>query len=356
LILSPKHGAEARINLPNKEILLMEGYSNTTTRVNYIPDVWNPTTNTLRRLTDASTEQRSVQHLYPWLHVAPNGQVFYTGASVSMAYLDTAGTGSWSTTYQRDTLARSAGSSVMYESGKILVLGGGTNPSTNTAVTIDLNNGVQATATSSMSSARTNSNATILADGTIFVNGGNTSGINFDDTTSVYQGEIWNPATGTWQLGATAQKPRNYHAVALLLPDGRVWTAGSGGCGNCPANQQSAEIYYPPYLFKKNSSGLLATRPRVTVAPSAMTYNQNYRLIIPNATAINKVALVGIGSVTHAFNMNQRYVPLTIVSRTNTSITVTSPANANLAPPSYYLLFVINSSGVPSVAPIIQVQ
>lgn len=344
------------INLPNKEILMMEGFSSSeTTRYNYIPEVWNPNTNTLRRLTNASTELRSVQHLYPWLHVAPNGKVFYSGATVSMAYLETTGTGSWSSTYQRDARARGAGSSVMYDLGKILVLGGGI-PGTNTAVTADLTNSVQASATGSMSSARTNPNATILADGSVFVNGGNTSGINFDDSTSVYTTEIWNPATGIWQLGATAQKPRNYHAVSLLLPDGSVWTAGSGGCGNCTANQQSAEIYYPPYLFRQNNSGLLAARPRVTVAPTAMTYNQNYTLTIPNAAAIQKVALIGIGSVTHAFNMNQRYVPLTISSRTSNSITVTSPANANLAPPSHYLLFVINSSGVPSVAPIIQVQ
>jgi hypothetical protein len=344
------------LTLPNKEILMMEGFSSSeATRYNYIPDVWNPTTNTLRRLTTASTEQRSVQHLYPWLHVAPDGRVFYSGATVNMAYLDTAGTGSWSTTYPRDTLARGAGSSVMYDVGKILVLGGNV-PATNTAVTVDLTSGVQATPTGSMAFARSNPNATLLADGSVFVNGGNTSGINFDDTTSVYQSEIWNPVTGTWQLGASAQKPRNYHAVSLLLPDGSVWTAGSGGCGNCAVNQLSAEIYYPPYLFRKNTSGLLAPRPRVTVSPSSMTYNQNYTLTIPNANQIQKVALVALGSVTHAFNTNQRYVPLTIASRTSTSVTVTSPANANLAPPSHYMLFVINSNGVPSVAPIIQVQ
>jgi hypothetical protein len=344
------------INLPNKEILIMEGYSNTTTQINYIPDVWNPSTNTLRRLTDASTQQRSVQHLYPWLHVAPNGKVFYSGATVSMAYLDTTGTGSWSTTTPRDRLGRSAGSSVMYDIGKLLVLGGGRNPSTNTAVTVNLTNGVQTTPASSMAYGRSNPNATLLADGSVFVNGGNTSGINFDDMTSVYASEIWNPSTNTWQLGAVAQKPRNYHAVALLLPDGRVWTAGSGGCGTCTVNQQSAEIYYPPYLFKKDGSGLLADRPRVTVAPSSMSYNQPYTLFIPEAATIQKVALIGIGSVTHAFNTNQRYVPLTINSRTSSSITVTSPLNANLAPPTHYLLFVINSDGVPSVARIIQVQ
>jgi NPCBM/NEW2 domain/Domain of unknown function (DUF1929)/Glyoxal oxidase N-terminus len=344
------------ILLPNKELLLLEGLSNTTTRNNYIPDVWDPATNTLRRLTSASTEQRSVAHLYPWLHVAPDGRVFYSGSTVSMAYLDTTGTGNWSTTtYARDNLGRGAGSSVMYEPGKILVLGGG-KPSTNTAVTIDLTNGVQVTASSPMSAARTNPNATLLADGSVFVNGGNTSGTNFDDATSVYTTELWNPAIGTWQLGARAQKPRNYHSVALLLPDGRVWTAGGGGCGTCTVNQQTAEMYYPPYLFRKDGSGLLADRPRVFAAPSVMSYNQSYQIFSPTASTIQKAALVALGSVTHAFNMNQRYVPLTVSNQTTSVLSVTSPANANLAPPGYYMLFIIDSSGVPSVARIIQVQ
>jgi hypothetical protein len=342
------------IALPNKEMLLMSGWSNTTTTNNYVADVWNPTTNTLRRLTSASTQSRSVQHLYPWLHVAPGGRVFYSGSTVSMAYLTTTGTGRWSPTYNRDSTGRVNGSSVMYEPGKLLIVGGGGN--TKTAVTVNLTNGVQTSATGSMTFGRTHLNATLLADGSVFVNGGNTSGVNFDDTTSVYSSELWNPTTGTWQLGAVAQKPRNYHAVSLLLPDGRVWTGGGGGCGTCAVNHQNTEMYYPPYLFKKDGSGLLADRPRVTFAPSTMTYTQSYTLYTPSPTTIQKVALVGLGSVTHAFNMNQRYVPLTIATRTSNTLSVTSPANANLAPPGYYLLFVIDLSGVPSVGRFVQVQ
>jgi hypothetical protein len=341
--------------LPNKELLLLGGQSNTTTVNNYVADVWSPETNTLRRLTTASTQTRSVQHLYPWLHVAPNGQVFYSGSTSSMAYLNTASTGSWSTTYNRDGVGRGAGSSVMYEPGKLLVLGGGT-PANGTAVKIDLSSGVQVTATNSMSVARTNPNATLLADGTVFVNGGNTSGTNFDDTTSVYSTEIWNPATGTWRTGARARKPRNYHAISLLLPDGRVLTGGGGGCGTCTVNHQNIEMYYPPYLFRKDGSGLLADRPRVTFGPSSLSYNTSYTFYAPTPNTIQKAALVALGSVTHAFNMNQRYVPLTISAKTSTTFTLTSPNNANLAPPGYYMLFVLDANGVPSVARMVQIQ
>jgi NPCBM/NEW2 domain/Domain of unknown function (DUF1929)/Glyoxal oxidase N-terminus len=342
------------VGLPNKEMLIMGGSSNETTTYNHIPDVWNPETNTLRRLTKASTQNRNVHPLYPWLHVAPNGRVFYTGASTDMAYLGTEGQGSWGRTYPRDSLHRGYGTSVMYEPGKILVMGGGGN--TKSAVTIDLTSGVTVTSTQPMNFGRTSLNATLLADGSVFVNGGNTSGTNFDDTTSVYESEIWNPETGQWQLGAQAQKPRNYHAVSLLLPDGRVWTAGGGGCGSCSVNQQTAEIYSPPYLFKQDGSGLLAERPLLTDVPSALTYEETFTLTSPGASTIQKVALVGMGSVTHAFNMNQRYVPLTIVSQDDSSLTFSAPDNANLAPPGYYLLFVIDSEGVPSYGKIVQVQ
>lgn len=344
------------INLPTNELLLMEGYSNTTTTLNYIPDVWNPSTNSLRRLTNASTQTRNVQHLYPWLHVAPNGKVFYAGSTTSMAYLTTSGTGSWGSTTNRDGQARFYGSSVMYRPSRLLIVGGGGN-NNKTAVTVNLSGGgAQVAATGSMTHGRTHLNATVLPNGHIFVNGGNTSGTNFDDTTSVYPGEIWNPSTGLWSLTASAAKPRNYHAVALLLPDGRVWTAGGGGCGTCSVNQQNAQIFYPPYLFKKDGSGLLASRPRIRSAPNTIGYGQSLTIESQEAASVRRVSLISLGSVTHAFNMNQRYVPLTINSQGSSSLSVTTPANKNVAPPGYYMLFLVDNQGVPSLGRIVKIQ
>jgi hypothetical protein len=342
------------VALPNKEMLIVGGSSNETTTYNHIPDVWNPETNTLRRLTGASTQERNVHPLYPWLHVAPNGRVFYSGASTDMAYLDTEGQGSWGRTFTRDFIHRGYGSSVMYEPGKILVMGGGGD--TTSAVTVDLIGGVNVSATEPMNFGRTSLNATLLADGSVFVNGGNSSGTNFDDTTSVFESEIWNPETGDWQVTAKAQKPRNYHAVSLLLPDGRVWTAGGGGCGSCSVNHFDAEIYSPPYLFKQDGSGLLAERPLIINVPTTLTYEETFTLTSPQADTIQKIALIGLGSVTHAFNMNQRYVPLTITSQEDSSLTFNAPNNANLAPPGYYLLFAIDSEGTPSYGKFVQVE
>jgi hypothetical protein len=342
------------ITLSNKEILILGGSSNESTVHNFIPEVYNPSTNTLRQLSNTSTQNLNFAHLYPWIHAASNGKVFLSGPGNHIMYLQTNGLGSWEAFQNRDSQWRSYGSSVMYQPDKLLVLGGGgNNPS---AVTIDLSGGgMQVATTNPMNSGRTNANASVLPTGEVFVNGGNTSGLNFDDSTSVLAGEIWNPVSGTWRTVAQASKPRNYHSVALLLPDGRIWTAGGGGCGTCTINQQSAQVFYPPYLFKNDASGLLADRLKVTSAPSRILYNRSYTLTIPNSTDISKVALISLGSVTHSFNMNQRYVPLSISSKTSSQVTVTSPLNSSIAPFGYYMLFVISSHGVPSVARIIKV-
>ncbi len=84
------------VALPNKEILIVGGYSNETTTFNFVPEVYNPTTNTLRQLSTASTQNFSFAHLYPWIHSSTTtGKVFYSGPNVNMAYLNTNSTGTW---------------------------------------------------------------------------------------------------------------------------------------------------------------------------------------------------------------------------------------------------------------------
>jgi hypothetical protein len=144
------------------------------------------------------------------------------------------------------------------------------------------------------------------------------------------------------------QIARVYHSIALLLPDGRVLVGGSGEFGTGTIDQLNAEIYSPPYLFK-------GARPTVTSAPSALTYNTPFTVQTPNAATISSAALLKLGAVTHAFNQDQRYVPLTFTAAAG-SLNLQAPANSNLAPPGYYMLFLVNSSGVPSVANFVQLS
>jgi hypothetical protein len=245
----------------------------------------------------------------------------------------------------------------MYDVGKILVAGGG--PSTNTAEVIDLTGATPtATPTGSMAYGRRQNNLTVLADGTVLVTGGNSSGAALVDLNAgVYAAELWNPATGQWTTLSNMQVTRQYHSTALLLPDGRVLSAGGGICGTCDTVgylNKNAEIFSPPYLFAKDGSGSLAPRPTVAAAPGTVTEGSRFGVSTPDAASISKVALVKLGAVTHSNNMEQRYVPLSFTAGTGT-LAVTAPAYTKIAPPGYYMLFIVNSAGVPSVAPILSV-
>jgi len=153
------------------------------------------------------------------------------------------------------------------------------------------------------------------------------------------------------------QLTRQCHSTALLLPDGRVLSSGGGICGTCDSVgylAKNAEVFSAPYLFKKDGSGELAPRPEVTPAPDEVNHNTQFAITTPNAASIGKVALVRLGAVTHSVNMEQRYVPLSFTAGAG-AINATAPANANVAPPGIYMLFVIGAEGVPSVARMVRV-
>ncbi len=331
--------------LSNGELLITEGGPD-------MPEV-RKTDGDLRSLNTASLNLP----LYPWIDVAPNGRAFYSGPDQTMRSLNTAGGGSWQSFGQRDALQRHYGSRALYDVGKILVAGG--ESSSNSASVIDLNGATpQASATAPMASGRRQHNLTVLADGTVLATGGNSSGAPLVDLDNgVYPAELWNPATGQWRTLAAMEVTRQYHSTALLLPDARVLSAGGGICGTCDSEgylAKNAEVFSPPYLFKKDGSGDLAPRPQIASVPDEVTYDAPFAISTPNAASIRKVALVRLGAVTHSVNMEQRYVPLSFTAGSGV-LNATSPANANIAPPGVYMLFVIGASGAPSLARMVRV-
>jgi hypothetical protein len=321
--------------LANGDALVVSGDIDNTVGVNTLPQVYQAGTGTWRSLTSAQLSQE----LYPMMFLAPNGKVFNAAPTQTTRYLDTSGTGSWSFVANRNFGDRNYGSAVMYADGKILVLGGG-DPPTNTAEVIDLNQPSPTwRSVAPMSIARRQLNATLLPDGTVLVTGG-TSGAGFNNTTTpVYPAELWDPATETWKTLASATVPRLYHSAAVLLPDGRVLSTG----GN---DYPTPEAFSPPYLFK-------GARPTLSSVPSTIGYGQNFSVQSPDAASITKVTLIRITSVTHAFNENQRLSMLSFTPGSG-ALDIVAPANANIAPPGHYLLFIVNGSGVPSIGSIVQ--
>jgi hypothetical protein len=336
--------------LPSGEILAISG-NDENRHVVTIPEIWNGSA--WRRLTSASLSIPGP--FYPAMFVAPNGKVFLAGFPQTSRYLDIAGTGAWSTVGDRNVADRRLGSAVMYAPGKILYAGGG-DPPTSSAEVIDLNPGAPVwRSVPGMQFARRQMNATLLADGQVLVTGG-TSGPGFNDVTRpVYEAELWNPTTESWTTMARESVVRTYHSTALLLPDARVLSSGSGeGGGVTLANSQlSAQIFSPPYLF--NADGTLAHRPAITSAPSRLTYGQPFAVETPDAASVSRGTLIRLSSVTHAFNQSQLIYPLAFSASGSTTLTAVAPRSANLAPPGPYMLFLVNAKGVPSKARMVSV-
>ena len=146
--------------------------------------------------------------------------------------------------------------------------------------------------------------------------------------------------------------PRLYHSNALLLPDATVLlNGGDPQRGNYEHRQ---EIYSPAYLF--NSDGSPANRPTISsVNPGAVRYGSTFQVFTADAGDISSAALIRPGSPTHAFDQEQRFVGLSYTADSGV-LNVTAPPNGNIAPPGYYMLFILNSAGVPSIATFVQLS
>jgi outer membrane protein assembly factor BamB len=238
---------------------------------NLVPEVYERAANRWRELTSASL----YLPYYPFVFVAPDGRAFAAGPSASTYYLDPAGTGRWSSGPRSQNGEREYGSAVMYDAGKIVMMGGG-GPTASTEV-IDLNAGAGAAwrTVAPMAVPRRQLTATLLADGQVLVAGGtNADGFNTaPSSAAVLAAELWNPATEQWRTLARMAHYRLYHTTALLLPDGRVLVAGSGQpAASGLTDNRTAELFSPPYLF--NPDGTEATRPRIGTAPTELAYGR----------------------------------------------------------------------------------
>ena len=192
--------------------------------------------------------------------------------------------------------------------------------------------------------------AVILPNGKVLAVNGSTN--DEDATSASLNADLYDPISNTFSSAGANAYARLYHSGALLLPDATVLVLG----GN-PARgtyEPHMEIYSPAYLF--NSNGSLATRPTIaSVTPGVIGYGNNFQIQTPNAANIASAVLVRPGSPTHAFDMDQRLVGLSFTVGSGV-LNATAPPNSNIAPPGYYMLFVLNSAGVPSLASFVQLS
>jgi hypothetical protein len=296
-----------------------------------------------RLLTGANTS--AYRPGYPRNFIAPDGRVFGFDTTGQMYYVNPAGIGSITAAGTLPDSTSNSSSAAMFRPGRILKLG-----ATSGAYVIDINGPTPTvTTTQPMSSVRHWVSATVLADGRVLATGG--SAVKNTLTGVNNTAEIWDPATGLWTRGAAGVKARLYHSGALLLPDARVLVHGGGAPG--PLTNLNVEIYTPPYLL--GSTGSLMPRPSIVLAPDTIKIGENFVLGFSNASSISRVTMVKTGSVTHSVNMDQGFLDLAF-TRTGSMLNVAGPRRAADAPPGYYMLFVIDSKAVPSIARIVRIN
>ena len=318
-------GDDANVQL----VLPMEEY-------NYQTNTWT--------LLPTSADIEASDFTYPRMVLLTNGNVFLGGQSATTMMFNPT-TNQWSTVGTLQYGVRRYGGMVLLPGlNKVLHAGGNqtdqSGPATNTVEEIDFSQPKPAWQyVASMHYPRQNENLVLMPDGTVLAVGGGEGWGAYSNP--VYQPEIYNPANNTWTLMNSQQVQRTYHSTALLVPDGRVVSAGS----DWGTMEQTYEVFSPPYLFK-------GTRPSITSAPSSLTYGQNFTITTPNAASIIRVALIKVASTTHATRFDERFVDLKF-SIGSGQITATAPPSGAYAPPGYYMLDILNSNGVPAVMPFV---
>ena len=209
-----------------------------------------------------------------------------------------------------------------------------------------------------MNLARSYQNTVLLPDESMVTVGGGTGSTVADGVFAIdsdgarRQVELYDPASDQWRLGPAQMEDRGYHSTAVLLPDGRVFSGGDNAHPFEPDGSwnlnDTGEIYSPPYLFK-------GQRPVIKSAPESVGWNKTIKITTKPVSAARNAVLVAPAATTHAEDMNQRLVELRLKDlHGRKGIDVLSPPSAGVAPPGYYMLFVLNAKGVPSVAKWVQ--
>ncbi|WP_096301203.1 fibronectin type III domain-containing protein [Jatrophihabitans sp. GAS493] len=335
--------------LADGRYLAVSGNSSDTMTWADTPEVYDPASNTWTLLPGVNTSSVHEEE-YPFSYEVPSGDVFVMGPEEDNSHLLNVANQTWTNVGSSGLFN---GSSVMYRPGKILYSGGAplidaqVGSKNNTAV-VDLNAATPTwRQTAPMAYNRIYHNLTMLADGTVLAVGGSATSDQTVITTGVLPTEIWNPTTETWTTGASMAAARNYHSTSVLLPDATVLVSGGGHSeGLQNPGQYSSQIYSPAYLSQ-------GPRPTITSASASATYGDPITVNTPDAASITAVNLVSLGADTHQIDMNQHFVPLNFTAGSG-SLNVTAPASGTIAPPGYYMLFILKN-GVPSIAKFVHI-
>lgn len=235
-----------------------------------------------------------------------------------------------------------------------------------------------------MAVPRLYSNAVALPTGTILLTGGtmtipavaSTNPTVYTNVNPVFEPEIYDPLGSTTivgvgtTIGSTTLMPpgnvptypitpsalyptaRLYHHVALLLPDGSVFIAGGQemNTGSIASNGEfTGEIFRPAYMTPTNPvKAFIRQVPNIMDQTPVPGTPVQFQLTVGDLDVstfkVDGVVLTRPASVTHFFDMDQRYVELDIVSTSTVAgdeVLQVKSLPENLGPAGIYMLWVI---------------
>ncbi len=309
-------------------------------------EVFDPATDTWSAPIPTPVNMHHHQY-YPWTYELPNGKLFIAGPHGPTQRFDplpaVANVESFSTTAGNRSTGGEKGTSVLLPlrppaySPQVLVAGGDPAPAQQTAEIIELSAVAPVwTSLPNLNRARPQQvNTVLLPDGRVLLAGG-------IDSADGGPAEIFdprNPAAG-WELCATMATPRGYHSAAILLADGSVLMGGDRPGAWKSGETLGDERYYPWYFP--------LARPAIANAPATIAYGSGFDVTTPNPTEITEAVLMRPGAVTHGWNQSQRLIECVISARTAATVHLQAPPDGHIAPPGYYLLFVLTATRIPS--------
>ena len=161
--------------------------------------------------------------------------------------------------------------------------------------------------------------------------------------------DLYTPVSNSWRRVADMPSFREYHAVTVLLPDGRVATTG-GTRIKFQVGPTTADIeaFRPPYLYR-------GVRPRITFISNLSPVRGSWLTLgISPLTGITSVVVMGTPSTTHWVDGGIPRRLVLPVTQTAGTLEVRLPTDPNRLPLGYYMLFAMVDD-IPSEAVIFRV-
>ena len=302
--------------------------------------------------------------LYPLQFLLPSGQMLEAGPGADSSFQLNPATWNWSGLPRMMSDHYYLGSGASYTDASVspnrqlVMVAGGYNynpPLVNAPVAVNewidgFNPAMGWRPYPQFQTARHNHNTVMLPDGAMLTVGGNRGvyGYELPELSSELYSKPAGDPTGVWNKVAPHTIQAAYHSTAILLPDATVLLSQDDMDSSAAAAfQHKAQVYSPPYLFR-------GAQPVITAAPASASYGQSFQ-VLTNRNAMAGAVLVAPAATTHGNDMHQRVIKLQALQLSN-GLTVTVPASSALVPPGYYMLFVMDSAGIPSVAKFVRIS